>query len=362
MASNKNICIIASSLGGGGAERVASQQSKMFQEIGFNVFVITLHDCKISYPIVGKLLSLGFENISGYNVIDKLIGHYRIRQFLKTNKIDVIIDHRNRSSILNEYVYKFFSYFNIPVIYYVHSYVIKNYIPNNNFFAKQVFNHGKKIIAVSNEIKLKLKNEYGFKNVKTIYNFIDIFDFKVDNKESVPLDYDYVLFYGRIIDEVKNLRLLIAAYTQSVLPANKIKLKIIGDGQDRNVLIDLVENQNLSEMILFSPHTDNPFPVVKKAIFTLLTSKNEGFPMVLLESLACGTPVVSVNCMSGPSEIVTNELNGLLVENNNVKALSKAMNSFVLDKELYNKCKLNTKGSIFKFNKETIAKQWLDIL
>jgi len=357
----KNICVIASSLGGGGAERVASQQTKMLHEMGYNVFVVTLFN-NISFQVVGRKLSLGFEKKRGYNVVAKLIAHYKIRRFLRKNNIDIIIDHRGRSSFLNEVLYKFVTYFKIPVIYYVHSYVIENYIPSNNFFTRQTFKRAKRIIAVSNEVARKLKTEYRYENVEVVYNHIDFCNINVNDKSWNTPDFEYVLFYGRIVNEVKNLKLLINSYAQSVLPEYKIKLMIVGEGKDKNMLVNLVDELKLSEMILFKPYTDNPFPVVKQAKYTLLTSKNEGFPMVLIESLACGTPVVSVDCKSGPSEIILNKFNGLLVENNNINALSEAMNSFVLDKELYKHCKLNTKESIFKFNKNSIAKQWLDIL
>jgi glycosyltransferase involved in cell wall biosynthesis len=59
---------------------------------------------------------------------------------------------------------------------------------------------------------------------------------------------------------------------------------------------------------------------VQNARFTVLTSHYEGFPMSMVESLALGTPVVTVDCNSGPREIVIDEYNGLLVENYNVKA------------------------------------------
>jgi glycosyltransferase involved in cell wall biosynthesis len=67
------------------------------------------------------------------------------------------------------------------------------------------------------------------------------------------------------------------------------------------------------------PFNSNPFDIVQNARFTVLTSHYEGFPMSMVESLALGTPVVAVDCNSGPREIVIDEYNGLLVENYNVK-------------------------------------------
>ena len=70
-------------------------------------------------------------------------------------------------------------------------------------------------------------------------------------------------------------------------------------------------------------------PILNNAKFLALTSRYEGFPRVLLESLSTGTPVISVNCKSGPNEIIAHEVNGLLVENFNIKKLSEAFNRFV---------------------------------
>jgi len=361
LSSIKNICIIASSLGGGGAERVASQQSKMLQDLGFKVCVITILN-NVTYPVSGKLLNLGLEIGGKDSIIAKFNRHFKIKRFLNDNNVDVIIDHRVRSSVLNELLYSFFTYSGKSVMYYVHSYVIKNYIPSDTFFSKKVFKRANKIIAVSKEIELHVKNTFGFENIKTIYNPIEINDEKLTQLESYQSKFEYVLFYGRIVDEVKNLKLLINAYHKSILKENGIKLLIVGDGKDRNMLIEMANGLNLSEMILFKPFTQSPFTVVKQAKFTVLTSKYEGFPMTMLESLSCGVPVVSVDCKSGPNEIIRDKFNGLLVENNNAEALAEAMNSFVLNAKLYNICKKNAKESISKFNVETISKEWLNIL
>ena len=91
-------------------------------------------------------------------------------------------------------------------------------------------------------------------------------------------------------------------------------------------------------------------------------SRYEGFPRVLIESLSTGTPVISVNCESGPNEIVNHENNGLLVENFNIQNLSEAYNRFILEEDLYLHCKQNAEKSIEHLKIENIAAQWTNYL
>ncbi len=361
LTSQKNICIIASSLGGGGAERVAAQQSKLLQNIGFNVYVITIVN-SVTYPVCGELLNLGLEIDENDSIKAKIMRHFRIRKFLRNNNIDVVIDHRIRSSVLNELIYSYFTYSKNSVMYYVHSYKVENYIPSNNILLRKVFKRGRKIITVSKAIEERVKSTFGFESIQTIYNPIEHYTTSLPLTTVASAEYEYVLFYGRLVDEVKNIKLLINSYNKSILPERNIKLLIIGNGKDKDMLVEMVEGLNLSDMILFKPFVPDPFSIVKEAKYTLLTSKYEGFPMTILESLACGTPVVSVNCKSGPNEIIRDKFNGLLVENNNVEALVEAMDLFVLNTKLYNTCKSNAKASVSKFDVETISKVWLDVL
>ena len=83
---------------------------------------------------------------------------------------------------------------------------------------------------------------------------------------------------------------------------------------------------------------------------------------VLIESLSTGTPVISVNCESGPNEIVNHENNGLLVENFNIQNLSEAYNRFILEEDLYLHCKQNAIKSVNHLSVDTIAQQWTKYL
>ena len=84
--------------------------------------------------------------------------------------------------------------------------------------------------------------------------------------------------------------------------------------------------------------------------------------MSVIESLAMETPVVSVDCHSGPREIIKSEYNGLLVENHNVEVLSEALKRMINDKLLYQFCKKNASESVAHLHLEAISKEWIHLL
>ena len=93
-----------------------------------------------------------------------------------------------------------------------------------------------------------------------------------------------------------------------------------------------------------------------------MTSQLEGFPMVLIESLACGTPVDSYDCPTGPREIIPHEKNGLLVKVNDKQKMTNAMNRMVEDIGLYNKLNANAKNSVAHLSMDKIAAEWQSLI
>ena len=100
---------------------------------------------------------------------------------------------------------------------------------------------------------------------------------------------------------------------------------ILGEGPDRESLQRLVADLGLADRVTLPGYVENPLPYMRRAAVVVLSSVWEGFPAVLVEAMACGTPVVSTDCPSGPSEILDNGEYGQLVPVGDVDALAMSI-------------------------------------
>ncbi len=356
------VCVIVDSLGKGGAERSSAILSRLFDESGYDVTIISILNV-IDYKYKGKLICVDNEIKNGGGFIKKIRKLLYLRSVLNQERFDYIIDSRARPTFVKEYLVSLILYKKEKVVYIIRSGNISLYLSKYTKLAGIIYNKAFCLVGVSQRIVNEIKQEYRFNNVSVIYNSFYEEDYVVnDRNEYIENKEKYILAYGRIDEKVKNFCFLIEAYVQSVLPKKKIKLMILGEGDDLDLLKEKVKSHNMENNILFKGYSAKPYALVKKALFTTLTSKYEGFPRVILESLAIGVPVVSVDCISGPSEMIINRVNGLLVKQNDLELFTEALNEMILNKELYSTCKQKAKKSVHKFSHTIIKKEWNNLL
>lgn len=358
MNNNRKIAIVSASMGVGGAERFAAMLGTMLHGLGYEIHHLIILDF-VTYEYEGKLVNLGkmFAQEQGvFRAVKK--GKY-IARYLHDNQIDTIIDLRSRPMLVREIFTKWI-YGQRKAYFMVHSSNLDMYFPKSRFWTKYLYSKVTKIVTVSKAVEQKIKQQYGLTNTKTIYNPV-IFPDAVNDKPS-GLPETYFLFFGRLEDTIKNLSLLLDGYELSDAKQKGVSMILLGDGSDKDALAEKIQQKQLGSFVKIIPFQKEVLPFIQHAKATVLTSRYEGFPMSLIESLAAGTPVISVDCESGPNEIVRNEVNGLLVENHKPEALANAMNLFIADEKLYQNCKNNAKQSVEHLSLNAIAQAWQQLL
>jgi len=356
--SKKKVAIVSHSLGEGGAERFAGLLTFMLEDSGFEVHSIIVNDC-VDYSYTGVLFNLEKENSGSFSFFKKLKKGKLLRNYLVQNEIEIVIDGRSRNILLRELITRFI-YRDLKIFYIVHSYNFQIYFPYSKFWSRILYKNVEALICVSRAIEEKAKKLYQFKNTITIYN--PFFISQEELKKEVFEPKKVILFFGRFEEKVKNFTLMLEAFSQSKIYEKGFYLHLMGAGNDLDFIQKKIAALNLIEYVQILPFKENPFDEVRAAKFTILTSNFEGFPLSIVESLALGTPVIAVDCNSGPREIIQNGFNGLLVKNHNPKAFAEAMNRFADNSELYNFCKKNAAESVKHLSLKNISEQWKNLL
>jgi len=359
---NKNIkiALIGYRLSHGGAEKVMAILSQFFEKQGIEIHNIIVLD-EVSYSYSGKLINLGKMKNTSNGFLNKWKRLVFLKKYLEESNFDFVIDFRFRIKPIQELIIAKWIY-KSKSIFMVHSYLIDHYMPNWSFITRLMYGDCYKVVSITNESKELIERKHQLKNVVRIYNPIDFDDILAKADEVNELPYDYIIGVGQMETNIKQFDKLIEAYSNSILPQANIHLVLLGKGDRIVKLQKLANERNIEDKVHFLGYQDNPFKFLSKARYFVLSSLNEGLPNVILESLACETPVIAFNCRSGPSEMIQDKENGLLVENQNIEKLTEAMNLFIDDESLYRYCKENAFESVQSFSVENIGRQWFDLM
>ena len=355
---SEKICLLTDSLSSGGAEKIVANLSVSLSNKGYKITIVSMRN-NIDYDYKGKLYNFGLEK----EMHSKLKAFFKFKSFFTKNDFDVIIDHRVRSNFIKEFMFSRFIFSKFKIIYCVHSSELSYYFNFLKFPKLSVFFHVKnaQFVSVCSAIQSSLLEKLSIDS-KKIYNYVFT---ETIHKKALEIDFfygsPYIIGVGRLTKK-KQFDILISCYAKSDLPKKNIKLKIQGDGPEKENLSQLISKLKLTDYIDLIPFTENPYKIIQNARSLVLTSRVEGFPMVIIESLNLGVPVIAFNCKSGPNEIVKHNVNGLLVEDQNEDKLIKALNKLILNVPFYKSIKEHVKNGLEDFSETKIISEWIHLL
>jgi len=178
-----------------------------------------------------------------------------------------------------------------------------------------------------------------------------------------PQESRLALAVGRLAPQ-KGFDRLIAAWAQiaRVAVAQGWRLEIVGDGPSRGVLQAQIDDAGLGSVVALVPATGTIEDFYKRAAFYCCTSRFEGLPMVLLEAAAWGLPIVSVNCETGPSDILVSGETGVLVEQDDWGAFVNAALRVMNDSELRQHMSHNARRRALEFSEQRVIARWRSLL
>ena len=228
-----------------------------------------------------------------------------------------------------------------------------------------------KIVSVSHDLQEILEKEFRINRQKlfTINNGIELEKIK-KLQDGYEIDYKEIfenkkiikyITIGRLAEE-KGHKVLIEAFSKVKSKIDNSKLVIIGTGPLKQQIEVQIKDKDLKNDVILLGLRKNPYKYLVKSDIFVLSSKHEGFPNVLLEALACGLPIISTDCKTGPREILNNGNFGFLVKVNDPEDLARKMIFLAKDKVLLNKYSKKSKERAKIFDIKNKFNDWTNLI
>lgn len=172
------------------------------------------------------------------------------------------------------------------------------------------------------------------RSVQVIPNPVKVAPESLYNKPEVLLPACNKLVAMGSLTTQKGFDLLIDVFANLYRNHSNWNLIILGEGVLDNELKSRASRLDIEHAVIFAGRVENPFSIMSRCDLFVLSSRYEGFPNALLEAMACGLPVVSFDCPTGPNQIIQHGINGLLVPSEDKDRLKEALHSLMVEKEM----------------------------
>ena len=358
-----NILIVLSSLTGGGAERVACNLAAGWLGRGHQVSLATLGSSDEDFYQLDagvKRLSLEVNRPSTSRLDSIKMNIVRVRSLrnaIADESSDVVISLMTTTNVrvLLSLIGK-----KVPVLAAEHSYPPKS--TQSNFWKsmrKWIYRYASAVVALNGESAHWLKKHTSARNVVVIPNQIVWPMARVEpyvDAQSLAEGRKYFLGVGRL-DRLKGFDRLIRSFSTICKELPEWDLVIIGQGSEHENLSALAASLGIENRVIFTGLVGNVVDWYERCHVFVLSSNLEGFPVALLEAMACGMPAVAVDCTTGPSDIINDGENGVLclVDDN---SLSKSMYELAIDNDTQERLSQQARTVVSTYSEETVLDLW----
>ena len=352
MNNMKKITFITASLAKGGASKVVSQLSYEYVSRGYQVTTIVFSQ-QIEYGCGGDIVILGIPAsknffVKCFHLLFRVIKLRRLLRERSGGRTLSFMESANIPTILTGY----------PVVISIHTNPRIAFGFMYKILIKWIyrFSNVQKIVCVSAGIEQSLHNEFGLTNTAVVYNPVDL-DQSVLRSEDLSIYQPFILSVGRLV-YAKNYSLLIRAFAKS-RAKSEANLVIVGEGEERIMLEGLSKDLGVADRVYLVGKKESAIEYFRKASLFVLSSRYEGFGIVLLEALAFTPGVIATDCDFGPREIIKNKESGLLVPSEDEDVLAKAIDRLYFDTGLQKELAVNARETVKRFAIGSIADHWL---
>lgn len=359
MTQKKKICLVIPSLQAGGMERVMSELATFFckkRELDVHIILYGI-TCEIFYPTPDNLSihipDTVFNN--RYRFIYTLGRLKYLRNEVKRINPDSVLSF---GELWNSFVLLALLGLSYPVYISDRCSPDRKYNAFHTFLRKVLYPTAKGIITQTNKAKEIYFRQFKHRNIIVIGNPVrEIKNVDVSKKENV------VLMVGRFIKS-KHQDKLIEMFLNIRMPGWKLVLVGYDHLKQNNseILKALIKEKHAEyEIFLEGKQIDVESFYTTSKIFAF-TSSSEGFPNAIGEAMSAGLPVVAFDCVAGPSEMITDGKNGLLVPVFDFKRFQECLQLLMNDSELRKTLGNNARKSIMDFSIQNIGERYLNFI
>lgn len=360
----------------GGADRVLTEKANWLAEHGYEVSIIT--DSQMGRPPVFPLspkvnlinLDIDFSKEYGHNLLMRTYLYYQLmseykrkmKAVLDAEKPDIVITTMGRDLDFLTDLYK-----DGAIIGEAHT--TKHFLRNFHLLEQRGFPYkqiawywrrkmDKSVRKLKGVVLLTKEDAESWQEITRTYVIPNALPFEPD--EASSLQNKQAIAVGRY-NNAKGYKYLVEAWHIVHLKHPDWTIHIYGSGELKEQVMSLIESNHLQDTMLMHEPTDHIREKYLESSICVVSSRYEGFSMVILESMVCGVPVVSFDCPHGPRNIIRNGEDGILVEYLNTQAMADNICHLIEHPELRKEMGIKAQENIQRFSKDRVMKMWTEL-